>query len=64
MVRSFGLGIVGNRNIYIFVPSIPRFRSFGHSFSERNFAVYLNRFLPLYPYKTIDKRIKLITWAY
>ena len=24
MVRSFGLGIPGTRNVYIFVPSIPR----------------------------------------
>ena len=32
--------------------------------SERNFARYLNRFLPLYPNKTIVKRIKLITWVY
>ena len=34
-------------------------RSFCHSFSERNFARYLNSFfLPLYPNKTIAKLIK------
>ena len=43
-MRSFGVEIVGTRNVYIFVPSILRKRSFGHSFSERNFARYFNRF--------------------
>ena len=41
MVRSFGVGIVGTRNVYIFVPSIHRKSSLGHSFSERN-TLYLN----------------------
>ena len=64
MVRSFGLGIPGTRNVYIFVPSIPRCVLLVIPTRERNFARYLNRFLPLYPNKTIVKRIKLITWVY
>ena len=63
-MRSFGVGIMqGTRNVYIFVPSIHRERSFDHSFSERNFALYLNSFY-LYIKKTIIKRRKLITWVY
>ena len=45
MVHSFGVGIVGTGNVvYIFVPSILSKRSIGHSFSERNFTLYLNLF--------------------
>ena len=51
MVRSFGVGIVGTRNVYI---CVPRKRFFGNYFSECKFALYLNRFLALsYPSKTI-----------
>ena len=60
MGHSFELGIPGTRNVYVFVPSIPRYRSFGHSFSERNFARYLYRFFPLYHNKTIVKRMIMI----
>ena len=65
VVRSFGLGVPGTRNVYIFVPSrqYSQMHSFGHSFSERNFARYLNRFLPLYPNETIvEKYLKLISY--
>ena len=47
MVHSSGLEIVGTRNVYSFVPSIPRKRSFGYCFLERNCAPYLNHSLPV-----------------
>ena len=46
MVRSFGLVIPGTRNVYIFVPSIPRCVLLGSEFRELVMFTFL---FPVFP---------------